>query len=501
MNIFLKNIFLLLFILLSGFVDCQTKEIDSLLQKAEESYLKFQDIQEFKYARKANILAIKANDSKRISESYIHIAQALANLELNKESLICINKIKSQESVKNNALFQARIKQIKAIIYSNQGFINQSLQELINASKILENEKDSVSLTRLAGLYGDIGNRYSALSNYNEALKYYKKAKQIINFYPEKKQKDILSFYYRGLGTIHLEKKNYDSAYYYYKKSYENNLQNKKLIFLDFSLLGNYYYFKKNYRLAIDNYEKALFLIKQDKINSTYASATIYSSISINYDSIGDKTNKDRYEKIFLQKQKELNNQQKKNIDYVLANILKDKEDETRAAQRKNYIWISSIFLVLSLSLLFVYKIFKKKLKQKETLITEKESSLLEKDEIISQKEVETKDLQLKVSDAVTHLIELGKNNDLTFYFKFQEVYPEFHKVLLENFPGLRNTELVLSAYTFLGFSTKDVAEYTFKSVNTIRNRKQNLRKKFGVPTDQDMGIWLKKLIYPDEKI
>jgi DNA-binding NarL/FixJ family response regulator len=65
----------------------------------------------------------------------------------------------------------------------------------------------------------------------------------------------------------------------------------------------------------------------------------------------------------------------------------------------------------------------------------------------------------------------------------------------MEFSPGLRTSELILCAYTFLGFNIKDIADYTFKSVNTIRNRKQNLRKKFGLSGEQDMGIWLRNLI------
>ena len=122
------------------------------------------------------------------------------------------------------------------------------------------------------------------------------------------------------------------------------------------------------------------------------------------------------------------------------------------------------------------------------------QTTLQEKDEIITQKGVETKELQQKVNDSYTEVIELAKNHDPSFYFRFQEVYPDFQKKLLEYSPGLRTSELILCAYTFLGFTVKDIAMYTFKSVNTVRNRKQNLRKKFNIPTEQDMGIWLRKL-------
>ena len=65
---------------------------------------------------------------------------------------------------------------------------------------------------------------------------------------------------------------------------------------------------------------------------------------------------------------------------------------------------------------------------------------------------------------------------------------------LLEIDPKLRVTELTLLAYFFLGFTSKDVALYTFKSTNTVRNRRQNLRNKLHLSTDENMELWLKSL-------
>jgi len=127
-------------------------------------------------------------------------------------------------------------------------------------------------------------------------------------------------------------------------------------------------------------------------------------------------------------------------------------------------------------------------------IIKETTNSLQDKEKIIYQKSSETQELQQKVNDSYSDFVELAKKNDPSFYFRFQEVYPEFQKKLLEQSPNLRTSELILCAYTFLGFTIKDIAEYTFKSVNTIRNRKQSLRKKFGIQSEEDMGIWLRNL-------
>ncbi|WP_312395014.1 hypothetical protein [Chryseobacterium sp.] len=214
---------------------------------------------------------------------------------------------------------------------------------------------------------------------------------------------------------------------------------------------------------------------------------------------LNDQEKAEKYRTIFEERNSEDNELKKKNIEYVVSSIVKDKENELNNIQRKRYIWISLSILLILTPLLFIYRILRKKIKQKEEKISEVTTTLEQKEKVIFEKNIETKELKLKVNDTYNELIEFAKNNDPTFYFRFQEIYPEFHNTLLKHFPGLRNTELILCAYTFLGFSIKDIAEYTFKSVNTIRNRKQNLRKKFEVPTDQDMGIWLKNLIYPND--
>jgi hypothetical protein len=77
---FLRNIILLSFILFSNIVICQNssfKEIDNLLQKAEDSRRKFKNLDQLEYAKKASLLAEKSENSQKMAESYYRIAEAL----------------------------------------------------------------------------------------------------------------------------------------------------------------------------------------------------------------------------------------------------------------------------------------------------------------------------------------------------------------------------------------------------------------------------------------
>jgi DNA-binding NarL/FixJ family response regulator len=97
-----------------------------------------------------------------------------------------------------------------------------------------------------------------------------------------------------------------------------------------------------------------------------------------------------------------------------------------------------------------------------------------------------------KTSEAFDGIMYLAKNNSPEFWGHFQEKYPDFQKKLLEINSNLKVSELILSAYIYLGFNTKDIAEYTFKAVQTVKNNKYNLRKRLSVPAKDDMVVWFR---------
>ncbi|SIR00112.1 hypothetical protein SAMN05880574_1481, partial [Chryseobacterium sp. RU37D] len=280
----------------------------------------------------------------------------------------------------------------------------------------------------------------------------------------------------------------------HYKKSYGVKLKYKDpILFIEYMIFGNYYKNHKKYDLALAYYLESVENIKQHSINIAPFNS-LYKNISEIYEILGDKTKQKEYENLYINKENQIAEERSKSMDYALNVIIDDEENKYKTHKRKKNTWISAGVLFLILILITFYYFLRKNLKHKETLITAVNSTLQEKEEIISKKTIETEELQLKVNDTYNEVIELAKKNDTQFYTRFQEIYPFFQDKLLEYSPGLRTSELILCAYTFLGFSIKDIAEYTSKSINTVRNRKQNLRKKFIIPTEQDMGIWLRDL-------
>ncbi|WP_143756547.1 tetratricopeptide repeat protein [Chryseobacterium sp. RU37D] len=484
---------MLLFILLSQVAigkDNQLKNINSLLQKAESSRRRFDHLAQLGYAKQASILAEKTKNSQKIAESYYKIALALALLELPKESFVYVNKTSQQTYYKNNKLLQAQLKEVKAFDYYALGLISQFDKEMPGIVKLLKNEKSKDAVILLQRTYLNIGVGKPDSAKYYSNL-CYNELKKI----PEKDIHLELSDFYRYKGTDFLQTKP-DSALFYFQKSLAIDQKYKDpILFLDYTALGDYYAQQKEYQKAIDFYQKAQGNIKEQKISPYhFVNNDLYKKIAIQYDGLGNTEESNKYRKIYTDLQNKLDSKRNANIEHALKIILTDKEDEYKKTETNKYIWISVGVLFLIIIFIVVYYILNKNLKKKETLITEVQDTLQEKEEIINQQTIETEQLQLKVNNAYTEVINLAKDNDPSFYFRFQEVYPDFQKKLLDFSPGLRTTELILCAHTFLGFNIKDIADYTFKSVNTVRNRKQNLRKKFGLSSEQDMGIWLRNL-------
>lgn len=60
--------------------------------------------------------------------------------------------------------------------------------------------------------------------------------------------------------------------------------------------------------------------------------------------------------------------------------------------------------------------------------------------------------------------------------------------------PKIRTSELTFCAYLYLGFTTKEIADYTFVTIRGVETRRNRLRKKYNIPSDMDFSVWIKSL-------
>ena len=104
------------------------------------------------------------------------------------------------------------------------------------------------------------------------------------------------------------------------------------------------------------------------------------------------------------------------------------------------------------------------------------------------------KELQEKANEYFEEITQLAKSNSPAFFARFQEIYPNFVSEIMKAEPKFRVSELTLCAFIYLGFKTKEIAEYTSTSIYTVKSRKTNLRKKLNVPARENFDVWMRNL-------
>lgn len=459
----------------------------------------------------------------------------------NNEAKDLFNERKLDESIKLSKEVVEESKQIGysqgvakgstrvALIYAIKKDPNSSIPYAYLAQKETYTKGDYELKSKINGI---LAANYLQLEMNNEAIKAFKKmasdAKKIPQ--PEKSLLEENMAYHHLASIYDFKKKNVDSAYYYYTKVY-NALKDKpgNDPKINTILLGASMYIKEVNKAkndSVTSYSKTIqeVLSKNDIKKNDSSAVYTYKHLAGAYFSEGKYEDAQKYNELFIawakknknleglnsaydlrykiseklndlaKSQKELKEYvqlkdtisdiDKKNIQVSYKNVIKTKDEHLKSeTHTKNALFFGIVIIIaLFAGSLFFFKNFIKK-KHKEKVI------------VISRKESEINILQSKINTAFEEVALLAKTNSPNFFIRFQEVYPEFTKKLQEISPGLRTSELTLCAYTFLGFNTKDIADYTFKSVNTIRNRKYNLRKKMNIPTEENMGLWFRKLL------
>lgn len=179
-----------------------------------------------------------------------------------------------------------------------------------------------------------------------------------------------------------------------------------------------------------------------------------------------------------------LNNINNNVTNLVLNHVLNKKNEEFTS--KTNYYWIGfSLFGILSISIfIFLWK--------SNTL---KKIRLQNFEQQLDNKEILHTDF-VKQNDQIKfkELIEMGKTNNSQFIVLFKELYPDFKRKLKKLDPNIKISEISFCAMIFLNFSTKEISDYTFVTIRAVQIRKNRLRKKYNIASDEDLSIWMRSL-------
>ncbi|WP_144428906.1 tetratricopeptide repeat protein [Chryseobacterium sp. StRB126] len=477
-----NRIFLIFFLSLSSVFYTQKwspEKIDRLQDKIGSQYLQEGRIHDgIEQTKKAIQLSEEINYTKGRARGYIHMVNFLHSLGKYSEEQVYLQKAESlyytfdDDPALLSAFFAAYGKN-----YHELGLIEKSNESFDKALKEALKIKDKQrKRKRLHYIYGNKAINFG-LIGYNDSMYYYiHKAYKIL---PRVVEATNLTSYFLE------NKKNLDSAKFYLREA-EGLLKNstEPFDYLVFNYMsGQYYENIKNYNKALEFYEKSLAL--SIKMNRPKNMMKNYKEIAEIYNLQNNVYKANEY----LQKYTKIRDSfEKGNLIALQTSGKKIIDDEKKQIQESNKKWyyiIAGLFLGVTILIVLLSIAYYKKVQKKDLLLKENTTAILQKD-------LQVKVLEQKVNETFDEIIQLAKKNHPEFWGRFQEVYPDFRSRILSINPTLKVSELVLTAYIYLGFNTKDIANYTFKAVQTIKNNKYNLRKRLNIPAQEDIVVWIR---------
>lgn len=485
-----KSRFVFLLMGLNCFVFSQNNhhEIDNLLTLSNSSFDQFESQASLDYARSALKKAKLTGDSEHIALSYYHIARALEDLGKQSESLKYLKLAEREDFSRNDILLSVKLHELEALNYMTLNMYSQSMEHFHLALAGIERVKnDSVREMIKSRIFGNLYVAHRDAGNLDSGYYYLKKEIKSLNKMKEKNAFSYLSISYLDFGLYYLEQKNNpDSAEYFIYKSLSLLEKYNDPFRQDvYRSLGDLHFEKKEYQESLDNYQKSLDIMK--KLNISDLSYTyVYRRISDVYKMLGNYEK----EKLYLEKYIRLSDSlliSKENAVGAVVNKMIDEERLKQASfRKKTYYVLIFLFIGFVVKTYLMVRYYKKTRRQRREMLAENRTLLKTKEE--------KKQLEQKLNIAFEEVVQLAKENSPEFLIRFQEVYPGFCSKLMELHPNLQSSELKFCAMLFLNFSSKDIAEFTFVTLKAVQNRKNRFRKKFNIPSDEDLNIWMQKL-------
>lgn len=477
----LKIRFILLFLLIVNFGNAQNRiqEIERLTVKAAEENYQYNYSKSVEFALKAYQLSLKKSYPIGLVESQYELAYAHYGMGKYGEGLEFLNNITqtNNSTLEKNDQLYLKFTELKGKILLWIGFKEKSKDEFLQFLKLssyiedenLRNHNELKAYSLLGINVEDDSSKYYSL----KAISYQKKIKDSKEF--------ILP--YVNLARYYLKRENnLDSATYFNQLASKIAIEtNSRYLFLTSLQDAELEYKKGNFDKAQIKAKSALRLAKDQNRGLEILEA--YQLIAQNY----EKQNLFKEQSFYLKKYIEVNDSIRNDLRSDLFSEIVSMETEIINQQRKTqkiFTVMMIAFLILIACLAFLgYRSLKHKRKAKKNK------------EIILTKDIEIKNLQFKLEkDNEVDLLDIAQNNPKEFPARFSEVHKEFVDKLLKIEPNLVASEITFCAYLKLKFSTKDIANIMYVTPKAIQNRKNRIRKKLNIPSEEDIYVWFNKL-------
>ncbi len=440
-----------------GFQELKTLEKTAVLQQNAEAQLEVLNNKAFYYFTKAEY-----NKAYKIAKELEEKATAAKNIRL-----IAIAKNRLGVTLNFLQVYDESEKKLKEA----EQFIDEN--DFLDKNLIRANNYQFQS-----DLYTHILKHDVAVIYVKKTIPEYEKIKN-----PEERKNQLA----KGNGNIGLKflSVDLDSAAHYFKKSLaiQDKIEAKNINVANYTGLGEVYNRKKDHQKAVMYLKKAEEL--NEKVQDGFYMTSIYELLQDSYKNLGNEKEYEKYKLRYLENLKIENEEKLSGVKTFVDEVKAQSEEAIKENRNKTFLIIFIGIVALSL-LIFIFYTLRKISKRK------KEKSIIELQLVEKEKKIEN--LENKISDLHSEVIELAQQNSPQFYPRFLDLYPEFEKNILELNPKISISEIQFCALLKLNFSSKDIANYTFTSIRTVQNKKYRIRNKLNIPKDLDTYVFFNKL-------
>lgn len=492
-KIYLLAAFLSCFISFAQKVDEQGTKISQLIDETENLYHAGNTEKFLTASHNLISLSEKTKNEMGLSCGYYYLAACLYNVGKYRESINYVKKSQQYHDYLNkDVMHHSRTYGLLADNYLSLELYSLSAKNYHLSLKILQKitNKNTLYYLSESTTYSYLAILYDNMS-LNDSMYYYlekeKNSLAKINNGKEYAENGCAS---NDFGHYYLKINQLDSAKNYLNQSvafFKN--EDNACKFDAISGLADLEVKNKNYQKAYQLYNEALDGFKKN--NYPQYVNHIYKKISEAYIQEGN-TVKGKYYQDFYQKANvEVDEVRRKERDYVINEVMKEEVRKSEIEKDKNNTYTLLGIAILLVILAFVMFFLKKN--NKKNTQSDEITDQLKIDNAIQVKEKDV--LKSQINESFDEVMSLARDNNPEFFIRFQEIHPQFTPKMLKINPNFKVTELTFASYIYLGFTTKEIADYTFKAVKTIENNRYNFRKKLDLSPEQDLQFWIKNYI------
>ncbi|WP_298421780.1 tetratricopeptide repeat protein [uncultured Kordia sp.] len=369
-----------------------------------------------------------------------------------------------------------------------------------------------------AGSYQEIGGVYRSTKQLDSAKFYYEKALKMFAIgYKDDTLKYINRYYgiQKSLGLVLLHKKKYDSALSKFKEARihfsKPNHDKSRLIIVNGSISEAYYH-KGNYKEAIRYVNEALSISKSEGLKYRIASSLrrrsrLYQRMG-NFDAALDDyklykkysdslINAETIKKIQAQELKYVFEKEKLADSIVFAQEKRKIElvADNEASKKKIYLILLITTLILSTIIAFLVK---RDFKHKKRVLELENKNLIQEKEQITNAFTKLKNSTnaeecIKAKQGILKLKILTDDDWLHFRDKFELLYPSFLDLLKDSNFQFTKSETRLLILKKLDLETKEIANMTGVSNDSVLKTQYRLRKKLDIAKTIDIILFLEQ--------